>query len=97
MRVMGLSRQLRDMLDQLIDDKIKEAREFRLTANTFKPLINEDVDFALGAIVGEINGLFHHLFIAINKREMDDEELAEVYHVIRSRASEIHSALLNIE
>jgi hypothetical protein len=94
---MGLSRQLRDMLDQLIDDKIRDAREFRLAANTFKPLVNEEIDFALGAMVGEINGLFHNLFVVINKRSMDDEELAEAYHVIRSRAAEIHSALLNVE
>lgn len=94
---MGLEKQLRDLLEQLIDDKIKEAREFRLAANTFKPLVKEEIDFALGVIIGEINGLFHNLFIAINKRAMDDEELAEAYHVIRGRASEIHAALLNVE
>ncbi len=94
---MGLNRQLRDMLDQLIDDKIREARTIRLSANSFKPLINEELDFALGIIIGEINGLFQSIFVSISKRAMDDEEQAEVYHVIRSRASEIRNALLNIE
>ena len=94
---MGLNRQLRETLDQLIDDTIHQARMFRVSAQSFKPLISEEVDFALGIAVGEIHGGFYNYFTVISKRPMNDEELVEMYHVIRDRSSEIRNAILAVE
>ncbi len=89
---MGLTKQFREILDQLIDDKIKEVREYKLPAYMFKQLISNDHDFVLGFIIGEIYDLFNNLFISINKRNMSEEEIMEVYHIIRSRVPEIKNA-----
>ncbi|MFQ5940212.1 MAG: hypothetical protein ACE5KA_00725 [Nitrososphaerales archaeon] len=94
---MGLTRQLRDTLEQLIDDTIHQAKMFRVSAQSFRPLISEDVDFALGIAVGEIHGGFYNYFTVLNKRSMNDDELVEMYHVIRGRASEIRNAILAVE
>jgi hypothetical protein len=94
---MGLTRQLRETLEQLIDDTIQQAKMFRVSAQSFKPLINEEVDFALGIAVGEIHGGFYNYFTVMNRRPMSDEELVEMYHVIRGRASEIRNAILAVE
>jgi len=89
---MGLTKQFREILDQLIDDKIKEVREYKLPAYMFKQLIGDEHDFVLGFIIGEIYDLFNNLFISINKRNMSEEEIMEVYHIIRSRVPEIKNA-----
>ncbi len=94
---MGLTRQLRETLDQLIDDTIHQAKMFRVSAQSFKPLITEEVDFALGIAVGEIHGGFYTYFTVVSKRPMNDEELVEMYHVIGGRAAEIRSAVLTVE
>jgi len=94
---MGLTRQLRETLEQLIDDTIQQAKMFRVSAQSFKPLITEEVDFALGIAVGEIHGGFYNYFTVISRRPMNDEELVEMYHVIRGRASEIRNAILTVE
>jgi hypothetical protein len=97
MQVMGLTRHLRETLEQLIDDTIHQAKMFRVSAQSFKPLISEEVDFALGVAVGEIHGGFYNYFTVVSKRPMNDEELVEMYHVIRERAAEIRSAILAVE
>ncbi|MFQ5970002.1 MAG: hypothetical protein ACE5J2_05875 [Nitrososphaerales archaeon] len=94
---MGLTRQLRETLEQLIDDTIKQAKMFRISAQSFKPLVSEEVDFALGIAVGEIHGGFYNYFTVVSRRAMNDEELVEMYHVIRVRASEIRNAILAVE
>jgi hypothetical protein len=94
---MGLNRQLRETLEQLIDDTIQQAKMFRVSAQSFRPLISEEVDFALGIAVGEIHGGFYNYFTVINRRPMNDEELVEMYHVIRGRAAEIRNAILAVE
>ncbi len=94
---MGLTRQLRETLEQLIDDTIHQAKMFRVSAQSFKPLITEEVDFTLGIAVGEIHGGFYNYFTVVRKRPMDDEELVEMYHVIRGRAAEIRNAILTVE
>lgn len=94
---MGLNKQLRETLEQLIDDTIQQAKMFRVSAPSFRPLISEEVDFALGVAVGEIHGGFYNYFTVMSRRPMNDEELVEMYHVIRSRAAEIRNAILAVE
>lgn len=90
----GLSKQLRDVLDQLIDDTIAQSTDFVNIARSFRPLISNDVDFALGIAVGEIIGGFYNYFTVMNRRAMNQEEMLEMYYIIRGRAEEIKSAIL---
>jgi len=94
---MGLSRQLLETLEQLIIDTIQQAKMFRVSAHSFQPLINDEIDFALGIAVGEIHGGFYNYFHVMNNRPMNDEELVEMYYVIRGRASELRNAIIAIE
>ncbi|MEM2856752.1 MAG: hypothetical protein QW416_06600 [Candidatus Nitrosocaldaceae archaeon] len=90
---MGINIQLRSILDQLIDDNIKNARNFKLMAKIFKPFVGSEDDFAFGSIIEEIVSSFSMIFVLINKRSIKEEELIEVYNIIMSRAEEIYSVL----
>lgn len=78
---MGLTRQLSETLEQLIDDTIHQTK--RLTLHW--------------ELVGEIRGGFYNYFTVVSKRPTNDEELVEMYHVVRGRASEIRNAILAVE
>ena len=80
-------------MERLIDDTILLAKIFHISAQLFKPLIKEDIDFALGIAVGEIHGGFYNYFTVMDRRSMNDEELVEMYHIIRRRALEICNAI----
>ncbi len=94
---MPLSRQQLETLEQLIIDTIQQAKMFRVSAQSFRPLIIDEIDFALGIAVGEIHGGFYNYFNVMNKRPMNDEELVEMYYVIRGRVSELRNAILAVE
>ncbi|MFN4336674.1 MAG: hypothetical protein ACK4FV_03705 [Candidatus Nitrosocaldus sp.] len=93
---MGLNKQLRDVLEQLIDDTIMQSAEFVNVARSFRPLVDNDVDFALGIAVGEIIGGFYNYFTVMNRRAMSQEELLEMYYIIRGRAEEIKNAIVGV-
>ncbi len=93
---MGLNKQLRDVLEQLIDDTIMQSTEFVNVARSFRPLVSNDVDFALGIAVGEIIGGFYNYFTVMNRRAMSQEELLEMYYIIRGRAEEIKNAIVGV-
>jgi uncharacterized membrane protein (DUF106 family) len=91
---MGLNKQLRDVLEQLIDDTITQSADFVNIARSFRPLVSNDADFALGIAVGEIIGGFYNYFTVMNRRAMNQEELLEMYYIIRGRAEEMKRAIL---
>ncbi len=93
---MGLNKNLRDILEQLIDDTIAQSSNFVNVARSFKPLVNNEIDFALGIAIGEIIGGFYNYFMVINRRAMTQDELVEMYYIIRGRAGEIKRSILGV-
>jgi|FaiFalFF_MnMetaG_3_1042247.scaffolds.fasta_scaffold00496_7 hypothetical protein len=93
---MGLSKNLRDTLEQLIDDTIAQSSNFVNIARSFKPLVKDEADFALGIAIGEIIGGFYNYFMVVNRRAMTQDELVEMYYIIRGRAEEIKRSILGI-
>ena len=92
---MGLNKSLRDALEQLIDDTLAESSNFVNVARSFKHIISNDMDFALGLAIGEIIGGFYNYFMVANRRAMQQEELLEMYYIISARAEEIRDSILD--
>ena len=94
---MALNPIQRDILEQLIDQSIKDMQatvQF-VRSDRYSKIIKDKNgdDFVLGFIVGRIDTTFKANFIATHGRILSDEEIQEVENIIYNRIHELKEAI----
>ena len=94
---MGLSSFDRDVLNQIIDNIVKDIRpvvEFARIPE-FRGMLKEKdaFDFSLGFAIAEINGSFLVSFFKRNNRNTTQDDRDEMLRILGKRVGEIHEAI----
>jgi len=92
-KIMTLTLELKDALQQLIDNLMVNPQQMRNMAHDLKPLTKDDVEVAFGIFVGYVTGGFAELFFESQKRSMTPTELIEVRKILFERALEMKKAI----
>jgi hypothetical protein len=90
---MVLTVELKDALQQLIDNLMINPQQMRNMACDLKPLAKDDIEVAFGIFVGYVTGGFAELFFESQKRSMTAAELIEVRKILFDRALEMKKAI----
>lgn len=94
---MTLTIELKDALQQLIDNLMINPQQMRNMAYDLKPLTKDDVEVAFGIFVGYVTGGFAELFYESQKRGMTSTELIEVRKILFDRALEMKKAIAFVQ
>lgn len=92
-KLMVLTVELKDALQQLIDNLMINPQQMRNMACDLKPLAKDDIEVAFGIFVGYVTGGFAELFFESQKRSMTAAELIEVRKILFDRALEMKKAI----
>src|SRR5574342_394567 len=92
-KIMTLTLELKNALQQLIDNLMVNPQQMRNMAHDLKPLTKDDVEVAFGIFVGYVTGGFAELFLESQKRSMTPTELIEVRKILFERALEMKKAI----
>lgn len=90
---MVLTVELKDALQQLIDNLLVNPQQMRNMAYDLKPLTKDDIEVAFGIFIGYVTGGFAELFFESQKRSMTASELIEVRRILFERALEMKKAI----
>ena len=90
---MVLSIELKDVLQELIDNLMVNPQQMRNMAYDLKPLTKDDVEVAFGIFVGYVIGGFAELFFESQKRSTTSSELIGVRKILFERALEMKKAI----
>lgn len=90
---MVLTVELKDALQQLIDNLLVNPQQMRNMAYDLKPLTKDDIEVAFGIFIGYVTGGFAELFFESQKRSMTAPELIEVRRILFERALEMKKAI----
>src|SRR3989304_7693740 len=92
-KTMVLTIELKDTLQQLIDNLMVNPQQMRNMAYDLKPLTKDDIEVAFGIFVGYVTGGFAELFFESQKRSMTAKEAIEVRNILLERALEMKNAI----
>lgn len=95
-RVLGISKENRDFIDNLVNYYISEAHAYIQFAEKTTSEVSSTKDTALGIIIGCIYSGFLNAY-QNQQKNPDLEDLKEFNEIIRERAPLIKKAIIDIE